>query len=132
MIYGIGIDIVYIPRIKRMWQRWQERFLRRIFTKIEVTYSMRKKSFYYELAARIAAKEAFAKALGTGIGRVVSFQDLTVRNNENGKPHFIPSEKLRHFLVEKKIKRAHLSISDESRNAIAFVVLETFDVSAQD
>ena len=81
-------------------------------------------------AKRFAAKEAFAKALGTGIGRVVSFQDLTIRNNENGKPHFVPSEKLRQYLVEKNIKQAHLSISDESQNVIAFVVLETFDVSA--
>jgi holo-[acyl-carrier protein] synthase len=46
-------------------------------------------------AKRFAAKEAFAKALGTGIGRIVSFQDLTIRNNEQGKPYFIPSEKLR-------------------------------------
>jgi holo-[acyl-carrier protein] synthase len=55
---------------------------------------------------------------------VVGFQDLTVRNNENGKPHFIPSEKLRLYLLEKGINQAHLSISDESQNAIAFVVLE--------
>ena len=83
-------------------------------------------------AKRFAAKEAFAKALGTGIGKTVSFQDLTVRNNEDGKPHFIPSEKLRQYLVEKNIKQAHLSISDESQSAIAFVILETFEVSIQD
>ncbi len=76
-------------------------------------------------AKRFAAKEAFAKALGTGIGRVVGFQDLSVRNNENGKPHFIPSEKLRLYLLEKGINQAHLSISDESQNAVAFVILET-------
>ena len=62
--------------------------------------------------------------MGTGIGKEVSFQDLTVRNNENGKPHFISSEKLRLYLLAKGIKQAHLSISDESQNAIAFVVLE--------
>ena len=84
-------------------------------------------------AKRFAAKEAFAKALGTGIGRVVSFQDLTVRNNENGKPHFIPSEKLRQYLVDKRhYIKAHLSISDESQNAIAFVVIETFDEKTSD
>ena len=75
-------------------------------------------------AKRFAAKEAFSKALGTGIGRVVSFQDLTVRNNDNGKPHFIPSEKLRLYLLEKGVKQAHLSISDESQYAVAFVILE--------
>ena len=73
-------------------------------------------------------KEAFSKALGTGIGKEVSFQDLTVRNNENGKPHFIPSEKLRLFLLTKGIKQAHLSISDESQNAIAFVILEANEI----
>jgi len=50
---------------------------------------------------------------------------LTVRNNENGKPHFIPSEKLRLYLLEKGINQAHLSLSDESQNAVAFVILET-------
>ena len=75
-------------------------------------------------AKRFAAKEAFAKALGTGIGKVVSFLDLTVRNNEDGKPYFIPSEKLRLYLLEKGITKAHLSISDEKHNAVAFVVLE--------
>jgi len=56
---------------------------------------------------------------------VAGFQDLTVRNNENGKPYFIPSEKLRLYLLEKGINQAHLSISDESQNAVAFVILET-------
>jgi holo-[acyl-carrier protein] synthase len=70
-------------------------------------------------AKRFAAKEAFAKALGTGIGRIVSFQDLTIRNNEQGKPYFIPSEKLRLYLVDRNIKQAHLSLSDEKFNAVA-------------
>ena len=52
-------------------------------------------------AKRFAAKEAFSKALGTGIGRVVSFQDLTVRKNENGKPYFMPSEKLRYIFKKR-------------------------------
>ena len=69
--------------------------------------------------------------MGTGIGRVVSFQDLTVRNNENGKPYFMPSEKLRLYLQEKGIKQGHISISDESSNALAFVVLETEDITKE-
>jgi holo-[acyl-carrier protein] synthase len=60
----------------------------------------------------------------TTIGRIVSFQDLTIRNNEQGKPYFIPSEKLRLYLVDRNIKQAHLSLSDEKFNAVAFVVLE--------
>jgi holo-[acyl-carrier protein] synthase len=56
---------------------------------------------------------------------------LTVRNNENGKPYFMPSEKLRLYLQEKGIKQGHLSISDESSNALAFVVLETEDITKE-
>ena len=132
MIYGIGTDLVNIDRVKKILSKNRDGFIKRVLSEHEQALFTNKADSAAYFAKRFAAKEAFAKALGTGIGRVVSFQDLTVRNNENGKPHFIPSEKLRQYLVENNIKQAHLSISDESQNAIAFVVLETFDVSAQD
>ena len=132
MIYGVGTDIVNIERVKKILSKNRDGFIKRVLSEHEQALFANKADSAAYFAKRFAAKEAFAKALGTGIGRVVSFQDLTIRNNENGKPHFIPSEKLRQYLVENNIKQAHLSISDESQNAIAFVVLETFDVSAQD
>jgi len=132
MIYGIGTDLVNIDRVKKILSKNRDGFVKRVLSEHEQALFTNKADSAAYCAKRFAAKEAFAKALGTGIGRIVSFQDLTIRNNENGKPHFIPSEKLRQHLVEKNIKQAHLSISDESQNAIAFVVLETFDVSAQD
>ena len=132
MIYGVGTDIVNIERVKKILSKNRDGFVKRVLSEHEQALFANKADSAAYFAKRFAAKEAFAKALGTGIGRVVSFQDLTVRNNENGKPHFIPSEKLRQYLVENNIKQAHLSISDEIQNAIAFVVLETFDVSAQD
>ena len=132
MIYGIGTDLVDIERVEKILLKNRDGFIKRVLSEHEQALFTNKADSAAYFAKRFAAKEAFAKALGTGIGRVVSFQDLTVRNNENGKPHFIPSEKLRQYLVENNIKQAHLSISDESQNAIAFVVLETFDVSAQD
>ena len=132
MIYGVGTDIVNIDRVKKILLKNRDGFVKRVLSDHEQALFTNKADSAAYFAKRFAAKEAFAKALGTGIGQVVSFQDLTVRNNENGKPHFIPSEKLRQYLVEKHIKQAHLSISDESQNAIAFVVLETFDASAQD
>ena len=132
MIYGVGTDIVNIERVKKILSKNRDGFIKRVLSEHEQALFTNKADSAAYFAKRFAAKEAFAKALGTGIGRVVSFQDLTVRNNENGKPHFIPSEKLRQYLVENNIKQAHLSISDESQNAIAFVVLETFEVSAQD
>ena len=132
MIYGVGTDLVNIDRVKKILSKNRDGFVKRVLSKYEQALFKNKSDRAAYCAKRFAAKEAFAKALGTGIGRVVGFQDLTVRNNENGKPHFIPSEKLRQYLVEKNIKQAHLSISDERQNAIAFVVLEMFDVSAQD
>ena len=132
MIYGVGTDLVDIERVKKILSKNRDGFVKRVLSDHEQALFANKGDSAAYFAKRFAAKEAFAKALGSGIGRVVSFQDLTVRNNENGKPHFIPSEKLRQYLVENNIKQAHLSISDEIQNAIAFVVLETFDVSAQD
>ncbi|MGE4569800.1 MAG: holo-ACP synthase [Gammaproteobacteria bacterium] len=124
MIYGIGTDIVDIKRIAHILKKNREGFVKRVLTEHEQLLFANKADSPAFFAKRFAAKEAFAKALGTGIGRVVGFQDLTVRNNDKGKPHFIPSEKLRLYLVNNNIKQAHLSISDESQNAVAFVVLE--------
>jgi holo-[acyl-carrier protein] synthase len=124
MIYGIGTDIVNIERIQYIIEKNKSNFINRILSAHEKDIFANRGDSANYLAKRFAAKEAFAKALGTGIGRIVSFQDLTIRSNEEGKPYFIPSEKLRLYLVDKNIKKAHLSLSDEKKNAIAFVVLE--------
>ena len=124
MIYGVGTDIVSIKRIQEILNKNRDGFINRVLTEHERALFANKSDCAAFCAKRFAAKEAFSKALGTGIGRVVSFQDLTVRKNENGKPYFMPSEKLRLYLQEKGIKQGHLSISDESLNALAFVVLE--------
>ena len=125
MIYGIGTDIVDISRIIYILNKRKTAFIKRILTQHEEALFANKGDSASYFAKRFAAKEAFAKALATGIGKVVTFQDLTVRNNENNKPYFVVSEKLRLYLLEKNIKKAHLSISDEKNSAIAFVVLET-------
>ena len=127
MIYGVGTDIVNIDRIQKIILKNREGFIKRVLTEHEQALFANKADSAAFCAKRFAAKEAFSKALGTGIGRVVSFQDLTVRNNDTGKPHFLPSEKLRLYLLEKGVKQAHLSISDENQYALAFVVLEAND-----
>ena len=129
MIYGIGTDIVSIERIQNILNKNRDGFINRVLTEHEKALFANKADSAAFCAKRFAAKEAFSKALGTGIGRIVSFQDLTVRSNEHGKPYFVPSEKLRLYLQEKGIKHGHLSISDESQNALAFVVLEASDDS---
>lgn len=125
MIYGVGTDIVNIERVAHILSKNKIGFVKRVLSAHEQALFANKNDNAAYCAKRFAAKEAFAKALGTGIGTIVSFQDLTVRNNEQGKPYFIPSEKLRLYLVDKNIKHAHLSISDENTNAVAFVVLES-------
>jgi holo-[acyl-carrier protein] synthase len=124
MIYGIGTDIINIERVEHILSKNKNGFVKRVLSDHEQFLFANKGDSASYCAKRFAAKEAFAKALGTGIGRVVSFQDLTIRNDDNGKPYFIPSEKLRLYLVGKNIKHAHLSLSDEKFNAVAFVVLE--------
>ncbi len=131
MIYGIGTDIVSIERVQKILKKNRDGFINKVLTEHERALFENKADSAAFCAKRFAAKEAFSKALGTGIGRVVSFQDLTVRNNENGKPYFMPSEKLRLYLQEKGIRQGHLSISDESSNALAFVVLETEDITKE-
>ena len=131
MIYGIGTDIVSIERIQNIHNKNRDGFINRVLTEHEKALFANKADSAAFCAKRFAAKEAFSKALGTGIGRIVSFQDLTVRSNEHGKPYFMPSEKLRLYLQEKRIKHGHLSISDESQNALAFVVLEALDDSGK-
>ena len=131
MIYGIGTDIVSIERIQNILNKNKDGFINRVLTDHEKALFTNKADSAAFCAKRFAAKEAFSKALGTGIGRVVSFQDLTIRSNEHGKPYFMPSEKLRLYLQEKGIKHGHLSISDESQNALAFVVLEALDNSGK-
>lgn len=127
MIYGIGTDIVEIDRIAHILDKNPEAFIKRILNQHEQDLYRNRagtRSGASYVAKRFAAKEAFAKALGTGIGRVVGFQDLTIRSNDLGKPHFHVSEKLRLYLVSNNIKQAHLSLSDEKNQAIAFVVIE--------
>ena len=125
MIYGVGTDIINIKRVEYILSKNKQGFVKRVLSEHEQALFANKGDSATYCAKRFAAKEAFAKALGTGIGQRVSFQDLTVRNNENGKPYFIPSEKLRLYLMDRNIKQAHLSLSDEKHNAVAFVILES-------
>lgn len=124
MIYGIGADIINIERVADILTKNKQRFIQHVLSEHERALFANKGDSVVYCAKRFAAKEAFAKALGVGIGKIVSFQDLTIRNNEEGKPYFVPSEKLRLYLISKGIKQAHLSLSDEKYNAVAFVVLE--------
>lgn len=115
MISGIGIDIADLERIRKITDR-QERFPERILTSREMAFYMglpEKRRTEY-LAGRFAAKEAFAKAVGTGIGEKLSFQDIEIEKDERGKP----------FISKPFKKGVHLSISHSREYAVAQVVVE--------
>tara|TARA_B100000029_G_scaffold415159_1_gene418799 strand:- start:13 stop:405 length:393 start_codon:yes stop_codon:yes gene_type:complete len=125
-IFGIGTDIVNIKRMEKSLNKYGNNFKKRIFSKNEINYCENKKnpsSFY---AKRFAAKEAFSKALGTGIKGNIIFKNIEILNNKKGKP----SIKLKGYVdtfLKKKIKNKkyhiHLSLSDDKPWAQATVII---------
>lgn len=93
MIQGIGNDIIEVSRIKSIIDRYHSRFLNRVFTPHEQKYCLSKKEPSLHFAGRFAAKEAIAKALGTGLRHGLSWQDIEIRNDPAGKPFVVLSEK---------------------------------------
>ena len=122
MVIGIGTDIVEIDRIVGVLSRRGESFARRILTPVEFETFQSKKDQARFLAKRFAAKEAAAKALGTGFRLGVSWQDFEVISDELGKPCLLLRGKAQSIMQEKGAGSSELSISDEKHYAIAFVV----------
>ena len=125
MIYGIGTDIVSIKRIEDALFRFGDRFLHRILNEIEVAEYAQSAQPARFLGKRFAAKEAFSKAFGTGIGGEIGWHDVAIAHDARGKPIIRASANLSARLAQCDIKNSHVSISDESEHAIAFVVIET-------
>ena len=125
MIYGIGTDIIEIPRIEAALARFGERFARRILCEPELRrFSAHRKPAAY-LAKRFAAKEAFTKALGTGIHAPANWHGVWVINLRSGKPILQFTEALKALLDARGIGHAHVSLTDERELASATVILET-------
>lgn len=121
MIIGLGIDLVEIARIEAMLARWPQRFAARVFTPEEIAACENRSSRAAALAARFAAKEAFAKALGTGIDKNFSWKDFAVHNASNGRPLPRLSARLAARLSGVNV---HLSLSHADHYATAVVILE--------
>ena len=123
-IFGIGTDIVKVSRVKRSLKN--KLFLSRIFNNKEISKCKRNINFSNCFAKRFAAKEAFSKALGTGISDGISFNEIIILNEKNGKPVIKLLNKTKK-IVEKKIKKKKykisLSIADEKNYAVAFVAI---------
>jgi holo-[acyl-carrier protein] synthase len=124
MIVGIGTDVTSIERIQRVLDRHGERFVKRILTPEERPRYERTKAKASHLAKRWAAKEAFAKAIGTGIHPPFTWQSITVGRDPKGKPLVQPSPAMARHLESLGVKHAHVSLTDDAGVAVAFVVLE--------
>jgi holo-[acyl-carrier protein] synthase len=124
MIQGIGLDIVEVERIRKILMRRREKFLGRIFAENEIAYAFRKRSPEIHLAARFAAKEAFLKALGIGMGRGVSMKEIAVVLGRLGNPMLELSGKAEKVAREMKINAIHVSLSHTAFYAIALVIAE--------
>jgi holo-[acyl-carrier protein] synthase len=124
VIYGVGTDVVEIERIKRALERHGERFALRILCPPELERFKRHRLPANYLAKRFAAKEAFTKALGTGIKSPANWHGVWVRNLASGKPVLEFSDALQRFLKAKGVTSAHVSLSDEKGVAFATVLLE--------
>jgi holo-[acyl-carrier protein] synthase len=124
MIHGIGTDLVSVKRIEDALFRYGDRFLHRVLSESEVAEYAQSSQPARFLAKRFAAKEAFSKAWGTGIGEAVGWHDVSVAHDARGKPLIAPSAALSEKFVNEQILSAHISLSDENDHALAFVVLE--------
>src|SRR5947209_12474762 len=124
MIVGTGIDLIEVRRIASAMERYGERFLNRIFTPDEIRYCNSKHNRTERFAARFAAEEAAMKALGTGLRRGVSWQQLQVGHAPGGRPTILLTGVAADIAAKLGCKQASLSISHISEHAIAQVILE--------
>jgi holo-[acyl-carrier protein] synthase len=124
MIVGSGIDLVEIDRIQQSLDRFGQRFLNRVYTHAELAYCLRKRKAAESLAARFAAKEAGAKALGTGISRGVNWLEIEVVREQGGRPALRFHGRAAQIAAHLGVNRSALSLTHTSQLAMASVVLE--------
>ncbi len=123
-IFGIGTDIVSVDRIKNSLKN--NNFLKRVFNEKEIIKCKKIKNSINCYAKRFAAKEAFSKALGTGISSGINFNEIVVLNKRSGKPYISFVGKTKKVLSKKfkgKKSKVSLSLSDEKKYAVAFVTI---------
>ncbi|MFP3927397.1 MAG: holo-ACP synthase [Desulfobacteraceae bacterium] len=125
MIYGIGVDLVYIPRMRAVLQRWGERFQQRVFTEDERSLCLSRADPAAAFALRFAAKEAFSKAVGLGMRRGLRWRDIGVFHHPGGRPGLRVVGRGGRICEELGIVSMHLSLSDEGDYGMATVLLET-------
>lgn len=116
MLRGIGIDIIEVKRIKKLIEDYGEKFLNRILTENEINYCKKFSKSDLHFAGRFASKEAYSKAIGTGLGKKFSWKNIEVLNNENGKPYIV-------HLKENEFSKLKFEISISHTEAYACAVV---------
>ena len=116
MIIGTGIDIIELKRFEKVFLKYGDSLINKIFNYEEVPIRKNKNKFIATLAGKFAAKEAISKALGTGIGKRLKFKEMSILNEICGKP-FVK-------MYKHNFKNIHISISHSNDNAVALAVIE--------
>jgi holo-[acyl-carrier protein] synthase len=124
MVLGIGTDVIEIERVRESIDRFGERFLERVFTPGEIAYCMRKKNSAESFAARFAAKEAGAKALGTGISRGVSWKEIEVRREMGERPTLHWSGRAAERAEAMGVRGVELTLTHSRTEAMAMVLVQ--------
>jgi holo-[acyl-carrier protein] synthase len=133
MIFGIGVDLVEVRRMERILKSSRAgSFLRRVFSSAEVATCEATAHPAQGYSARFAAKEATAKALGTGFTRGITPGGIVVRGGEKERPSIVLQGKARALALDLKVRQIHLSLSHTDGRACAFVVLEKADEDRPD
>ena len=123
-IYGVGTDIVEVKRINKLIKK--KTLLKKLFNTKEITKCLKIKNSSNCFAKRFAAKEAFSKALGTGFTKGLSFNEIIILNEKNGKPYIQLLDRTKTIVKKRIIKKNYkisLSLSDEKNYAVAFVTI---------
>ena len=124
-IFGVGVDLVKNQRIKQSIKK--KGFVEKIFSKKEIFYSQKTSNKINFFAKRFAAKEAFSKALGTGLRGGISFKKIEILNDKMGKPYYYNSNNIKRIIYNRfKLKSydLFLSISDETDYSVAFTIIQ--------
>ena len=122
-VRGIGVDLVHLPRLRSVIGRWQDRFLRRVFTEQEIAYCQARRDPVPHFGARFAAKEAALKALGTGLRLGVRWQELEVRRERGQAPVLVLSGRCREISLTRGGDRVLLALTHDGDYALAQAML---------
>ncbi len=123
MIYGIGIDIIEVERVRKLISK-KDKYLKKVYTETEIEYCEKFKRNEQEYAGRFCAKEAFSKALGTGISHGIKFNEIEIVNDKLGKPQIVLYGGTKEYFEKKGLKNSFVSISHLKEYATAAVVIE--------